>query len=280
MRAMTDTPPIAAGQIYRSILCGVDGSRPSREAARQAAVLAGEDAALVYVAVSWEQGVGATAVATLNHKHAQECLRQARDDARELGVKTIAMEEQGDDPARRLTELAGGHDLLVLGMLGHSRAGGIMVGSAASAALHRSPVPVLVARRPPDGIDFPSRILLASDGAPRSDAAAEQTAQLAARFGSQVAIVAAREHEAPQRHGLAEQAARIIALTGAEPAILDVPGPPHRVVAAAARDFAAALVVTGSRGLSGVGALKSASERIAHAAPCSVLVVRPAQSDG
>jgi nucleotide-binding universal stress UspA family protein len=276
MSSKADPSPIAALPTYAYILCGVDGSRPSQEAARQAAVLAGGRAALIYVAVSWEQGVGATAVATLNHRHAQECLSRARDEASELGVRTpIGLEEEGDDPARKLIELAASHDLLVVGMRGHSRAGGIMVGSAASAALHRSPVPVLVARRPPEGVDFPSRILLASDGTTRSDAATGHAAQLAARFGSYVAIVAAGDHEAPVRRGLAEQAARIKALTGSEPEILDRPGSPHHAVAEAARDFEASLVVTGSRGLSGVAALKSASERIAHAAPCSVLVIRP-----
>jgi nucleotide-binding universal stress UspA family protein len=276
MSSKTDSPSPSLRQMYSYILCGVDGSRPSREAARQAAVRAGERAALIYVAVSWEQGVGATAVATLNHTHAQECLRRACEEARELGVKTpIPMEEESDDPTRKLMDLVAGHDLLVLGMRGHSRAGGIMVGSAASAALHRSPVPVLVARRPPEGIDFPSRILLASDGTTQSDAATGHAAQLAARFGSYVAIVAAGDHEAPVRRGLAEQAARIKALTGSEPEILDRPGSPHHAVAEAARDFEASLVVTGSRGLSGVAALKSASERIAHAAPCSVLVIRP-----
>ena len=63
---------------FASIVCGVDGSRPSREAARQAALLADDGAALTYAAVSWEQGTGATAVATLSHRHARECLQQAR----------------------------------------------------------------------------------------------------------------------------------------------------------------------------------------------------------
>ncbi|MGH3044966.1 MAG: universal stress protein [Gaiellaceae bacterium] len=35
------------------------------------------------------------------------------------------------------------------------------------------------------------------------------------------------------------------------------------------------LLVVGSRGLHGVRALGSVSERVAHKAPCSVLVVRP-----
>ena len=279
MSSKTDSSPIAAPRLFASIFCGVDGSRPSREAARQAAVLAGDDAALVYVAVSWEQGVGASAVATVSHKHAQDSLRQVRDDARALGVRTPTLvEEESDDPARRLMELVGEHDLLVLGMRGHSRAGGIMVGSAASAALHRSPVPVLVARRPPEGVDFPSRILLASDGTALSDAAAAHTAQLATRFDAHVAIIAAGEHEAPARRGVSKHAAEIMAVTGVEPVVLGEPVPPHRAVAAAARDFEASLIVTGSRGLKGVAAVKSVSERIAHAAPCSVLVIRPQRS--
>jgi nucleotide-binding universal stress UspA family protein len=276
MSTQADSSPIGIDPTFGSILCGVDGSRPSFEAARQAALLAGNGAALTYVAISWEQGVGANAVATLSHEHAQECLERARDDAHELGVAAEIAEEEAADPARRLMEVAAGHDLLVIGILGHSRAGGIMIGSAATAAVHRSPVPVLVARRPPDGVEFPARILLATDGAPASDVATGLTARLAARHGAHVGIVAAQDRPMVPRNVVAEEAATITAATGTEPVILDEPVSPHRIVAAAADDMSASLVVTGSRGLSGVSALRSVSERIAHAAPCSVLVVRPA----
>jgi nucleotide-binding universal stress UspA family protein len=259
---------------FASIVCGVDGSRPSHEAARQAALLTDDGAALTYAAISWEQGRGATAVATLSHGHAHECLRHAHVEARELGVMPALVGDHAPDAAERLMELATGQDLLVVGIQGHSRAGGIMVGSASTAALHRSPVPVLVARRPPEGVEFPSRIVLASDGTPMSDAAAELTARLAGRHGAHVAIIGARDGEAPFRPGLAEHATEIMAATGTEPVILDTSGPPHRAVADAARDFDASLVITGSRGLTGLPALRSVSERIAHAAPCSVLVVR------
>ena len=115
------------------------------------------------------------------------------------------------DAAERLLEFAAEQDLLVVGIHGHSRAGGIMVGSAATAALHRSPIPVLVARRPPEGVEFPARIVLASDGTPISDAAVELTARLAGapRFAVGT-IVGARDREAPFRPGLAEHAAQII----------------------------------------------------------------------
>ena len=85
---------------------------------------------------------------------------------------------------------------------------------------------MLAARRPPEGIDFPSRILLASDGTPLSDAAAEMTARIAGRHGSHVAIVGARDHEAPFRPGLAEHAAHIMAATGTEAVFFDAPGHP------------------------------------------------------
>jgi nucleotide-binding universal stress UspA family protein len=274
MRSPTDVPTQSL-PTFASIVCGVDGSRPGFEAARQAAILTDDAAALTYVAVSWEQGTGASAVAPLTHAHAHRCLRHARDEARGFGVEAALLDEHANDPARRLIELAAGHDLLVVGTIGHSRAGGIMVGSASTAAVHRSPVPVLVARRPPDGVEFPARILVASDGTPMSDAAVELTTRLAARHGASVAIVAARDGERPFRPGLAEHAAQIKLATGTEPVVIGEPGPAHRAVAAAARDFRASLVITGSRGLSGASALRSVSERIVHGAPCSVLVVRP-----
>jgi nucleotide-binding universal stress UspA family protein len=51
------------------------------------------------------------------------------------------------------------------------------------------------------------------------------------------------------------------------------PRPPLEALLAAARD--ADLVIVGSRGLRGLRALGSVSERLGHRAPCSVLVVKP-----
>jgi nucleotide-binding universal stress UspA family protein len=52
----------------------------------------------------------------------------------------------------------------------------------------------------------------------------------------------------------------------------DLPDKPARALVAAAAD--ADLVVVGSRGLHGVKSLGSVSERVAHKAPSSVLIVR------
>jgi nucleotide-binding universal stress UspA family protein len=274
MSSQSDSTLTRVGPTFASIVCGIDGCRPSQEAARQAAILTDPGATLVYVAVSSETGVGPTARATITHEHAREYLRDARDAARELGVSAALVDEHGVDAAQRLLEFSDKQDLLAVGIQGHSRAGGIMIGSVATAALHRAHIPVLVARRPPQGVEFPARIVVASDGTPMSDAAVELTARIAARHGSQVGIIGARDHEAPFQPGLAEHAAEISIATGHDPVILDAPGAPHHAVVAAARDFDASLLVTGSRGLSGVAALRSVSERVAHSAPCSVLVVR------
>ena len=53
-------------------------------------------------------------------------------------------------------------------------------------------------------------------------------------------------------------------------------GKPHTAIAEAAEEFGASLVVTGSRGLTGLAALRSVSERVGESAPCSVLVARSA----
>jgi nucleotide-binding universal stress UspA family protein len=273
--AQTEMPAIQAAPAFASILCGVDGSRPSFEAARQAATLAGDGAALSYLAVTWEQGRGANAIATLSHARGDDALRRLREASRDLPIRPSFNRVADPDAGGRLIALAARHDLLVLGIHVHSRLPGMLFGDTAATALHRSPVPVLVARRPPADTEFLRDILLAVDGTQPSRVATEAAARIARQHDSRVAIIAAPAHDAATRHAIAEDAALIAAAAGTEPVILDEYGPPHRAVAAAASEFGASLVVCGSRGLHGAAALRSVSERIAHAAPCSVLVMRP-----
>jgi nucleotide-binding universal stress UspA family protein len=51
-------------------------------------------------------------------------------------------------------------------------------------------------------------------------------------------------------------------------------GSPQRRIVELANETDAALIVMGSRGRTGLAALGSVSERVAHRASCSVLVVR------
>ena len=55
---------------------------------------------------------------------------------------------------------------------------------------------------------------------------------------------------------------------------VSVDGPPARTLVDVAEGDGAGLVVVGSEGKQGLPALRSVSERVAHLAPCSVLVMR------
>jgi hypothetical protein len=58
---VASTSPVPAPRaVFRSVLCGIDGSRSAAEAARQAAVLAGRRGALTLLVVTYERGMGRT----------------------------------------------------------------------------------------------------------------------------------------------------------------------------------------------------------------------------
>jgi nucleotide-binding universal stress UspA family protein len=61
---------------------------------------------------------------------------------------------------------------------------------------------------------------------------------------------------------------------------VDTWDPAHPVAALVERSRTVDLVVVGSRGLHGVRALGSVSERVAHEAHCTVLVVQDAIAGG
>jgi nucleotide-binding universal stress UspA family protein len=84
----------------------------------------------------------------------------------------------------------------------------------------------------------------------------------------------------PGPHGdpahVAVDAVELTAALGREPTVLRASGHADERILEAADSERVALVAVGSRGLSGVRALGSVSERVAHRAPCSVLVARTA----
>ena len=146
----------------------------------------------------------------------------------------------------------------------HSRTLGSLLGSIATATVHRASVPVLVAHPAPGPAPFRQEILLATGVAVR----------LATRHVAPVAIAACGT-AAIARHHVAEVATTIQAATGVEPVMLSGSGSVPEAFVAAANVNGAAVIVIGSRGRSGLAAVGSVSERVAHPAPCSILVVRP-----
>jgi nucleotide-binding universal stress UspA family protein len=270
------------GAVFENVLCGVDGSPSALEAVIQAAVLAGPGAHLDLICVQHALGEGRHAQANISDWRADEALTEARDAIRDLGVSWTRSIVSSPVPATKLLELLDGQlvtcpDLVAVGPHVRRRLGGIMLGSTGSTLLHRAPVPVLVARRAKEQDKWaPRTLLVASDGSPCASAAVDLAARIAARHGSAVAMVCAG-HAADGsdlRHVLAEQAATLCRALGTEPAVLRLPGEAHREIPRLADELSASLILLGCRGTTGLRALGSVSERVAHSAHCSVLVAR------
>lgn len=135
--------------------------------------------------------------------------------------------------------------------------------------------PVLVARRQAKGSELPAHILVATDGSACSDMAVGVGARIARQHGSRMTLIHVEDRGgAALREELGREAATLREATGAEPGLIAIPGHPAEGIVEAAGRLGATLIVLGARGLSGVSALGSVSERVAHQAPCSVLVVR------
>jgi nucleotide-binding universal stress UspA family protein len=225
-------PDIAPPAAFRSVLCGIGGGVLSLEAAAQAAELAGGGTLELVAIEAPAQAPGAT------RTDLDAALRIAARHGLEPAVRRVP----GDRATPALLLLAARHDLLVVGA--HDVAA--QRPDTARAAVHQSPVPVLVARRPSDGRPVTERIVVAADGSPESREAMAVARALRVRHGSRLSVLRLG-HDAG-----------------------DVPGEIIR----GAQKLDATLIVMGSRGLSGIAALGSVSERVAAQAHCSVLVLR------
>ena len=240
------------------IVCGVDGSEESLEAVRQADTLLGERGRLVLVSVvdlsdTIHFQIAPTAIHAARRalaraeeldRHALEALDHARAAVRR--ATDVATVEVAGPPATCLVEAAVAEDagLVAVGTHGRGRMTGIALGSVATRVLHRASCSVLVARPSAADAWTPRTILAGVDGSAEAEAALAAAQALDSRFGAALRILTVEHGRAA--HGLVE----------------------------AAGD--ADLLVVGSRGMHGARALGSVSERVAHEASCSVLVVRGA----
>ncbi len=257
----------------KDIVCGVDGGRRAAVAVEQATALAG-DGRVTFVAVAHVVGRGANAQASLGDLRAEHALDTARRVARDHGVAGDTHLVHSADAAGVLLQRATGADLLAIGAPLHSRVGGIAGGATSARVAHRATMPVLFARPAASGTTFPERIVLATDGSEGSDHAADLTAAIAAARAAEVTIMHAGACSDEQRHRMVAQAGAIADATGVEPVWAAPASSPVSAICNCADWNQASLIVLGARGLSGLRALGSVSERVAHQAPCSVLIAR------
>src|SRR5689334_21378147 len=262
--------------LFRCVVCGVDGTEESRAAVAQVGRLieaAGGESRVVLVSV-WNTGasvaVGWTPTIARTGSFPQEELRAAADKVRPLlptsaAVETVVVE--GPPGPMMLTE-AGRHQatLVAVGSHDHRRLSGILLGSVAAQLLHEAPCPVLMARGQA-GDRFPARVAVGADGSEESARAVHTAAAIAKACGSELEAVVATGGGTP------DPAAVRSALDAAAG-----PDTPLRMESDSPVDALSRLdpdlLVVGSRGLQGIRSLGSVSERVAHEARCSVLVVR------
>ena len=257
---------------FGSVLCGIERSRSDQEAARQAAVLAGP--APLHLRCAWyDVGTGLAAQATMTEGSARKALAKARQA---VGSAPGGVDSQAvlrEDLTEALLEEAPRHELVVVGDHGIHRPAGITLGAVATNLAHRVTVPLLVARAADAA--FPRHLLVASDGSGSAHTAVRLAARVARQHGSKLTLV--HVEGAPddrRRRGFAEDAARLFEELGVEPTVVYERGDPAELIVRTAERESADLVVVGARGLTGVRAFGSVSERVVHEAPCSVLVAR------
>jgi nucleotide-binding universal stress UspA family protein len=269
MNAGTETTNAQRHSVFGRVLVGIDGSGESREAARQAALLVDGDLTLLAsydVAPAIVGGTGTHVPAYMDEDLQREAatgsLRRARN-----GVATASPTGKvvrGRAATALIAEAEREQDtLLVVGSHGLGRLAGFVIGSTATEVIHKAPCSVLVARKGSKSDGFPNKVVVGVDGSPESAAAYAVARRLSERFNAELSPVVAAGGKSVDR--------RLVDL------IIDgrreeSPDEPVAALVAAAAD--ADLLVVGSRGLHGLKALGSVSERVAHQAHSSVLVVR------
>jgi nucleotide-binding universal stress UspA family protein len=270
-RGTDDAPVTQRPDVFARVLVGVDGSPEGVEAARQAGLLL-EPAGRLTLATAYDVatamvgGGGYVSPVYVDEEgliaRADEFLAEARAAMPEL-TPASGKRLRGRAWEELLHEVdCVNASVVAVGTHGTSRLRGIVLGSTATEIVHKAPCSVLIARK---GVASPPEtIVVGIDGSPESSLALEAARRLSRRFGARLWPVVA--------HGG----------KGADDAAVQQMLPGHRheevqdepVTALTAAGAAADLVVVGSRGLHGFRALGSVSERVAHEAPCSVLVVR------
>ena len=114
--------------------------------------------------------------------------------------------------------------------------------------------------------------MIASDGSPDAGRAVHLAARAGRRHHSKLLLVHVDGAQPVQPfEALEPEAAAEL-----EHELLERSGDPADEILAAAAAESVSLLALGSRGLKGLRALGSVSERVAHRAACSVLVARPA----
>jgi nucleotide-binding universal stress UspA family protein len=258
--------------IFDRIVAGVDGTDWGFEALQQAVSLRSEHGVVHAVTaldtnVSVHAGFQASYVAAQLEEEAQRVHAQAEQIMG--GAPGSSARIVHGSAVEVLRQVCSETDatLLALGGRRSSRFLGVLLGDTSTTLLHEAACSVLLAHTHWGERWHPHRIIVGVDGSAPALSALAAADELADRLGCVVKVVAA------------EGGKKIDAAPDWRSRV-DIWERGHPVVALLDHSIEADLMIVGSRGLHGVRALGSVSERVAHRADCSVLVVHsPPQDD-
>jgi nucleotide-binding universal stress UspA family protein len=258
--------------LFARILVGVDGTDWGFEALRQALVLAPKENPVLHAVTALDAapaihtGFQAGYFAELLAKEAEEARDAAETiiDGRAGCTARVVRGKPVDVLRRERDDLQA--TLVALGGRRSSRFLGIMLGSTGTELVHDAACSVLLAYPADDGPWRPRKIVVGLDGSTYALAALRSAEELADAHGGTVEVVSAAGGKTLERH--ADWTERVDTWDSA-----------HPVAALVERSRTVDLVVVGSRGVHGIRTIGSVSERVAHQAHCTALVVHEPQAN-
>jgi nucleotide-binding universal stress UspA family protein len=258
--------------VFARILVGVDGTEWGFEALRQALVLAPKENPVLRAVTALDAapairtGVHAAQFAELLANQAEEARHAAEAiiDGREGCETRVVRGKPAHVLRHERDELQA--TLVALGGRRSSRFLGFMLGDTGTELVHDAACSALLAYPTDDRPWQPRKIVVGFDGSPCAFAALRIAEALARAFDGAVEVVAATGDKSVERDAAWSER-------------VDTWDPAHPVAALVERSRAVDLIVVGQRGVHGLRALGSVSERVAHQAHCTALIVHEAQTN-
>jgi len=281
MRTQERPAPDAAPPVFADVLCAIDGKEGGFGAVEHAVTLAGTQGRVTSLLVTSHRSGGAHRAPAIGPARAAEILDHAAGIAREAGVPFAKEVDPGSPPARVILDWSTRFELLALGAPANSWPARFLSVGVGDQAIGGFSNALLVARPLAQGRRLADRVVVASDGLDTSRAVVDVAGRLAHRHGSDVTLVHAlgrgpvnRGPGGEQESTLQSQQQALAAMCAPGTCeLLIEPGRAASAIVSAAAAADASLVVMGSRRLDGLRAMGSVSRRVAHQAPCSVLLV-------
>ena len=251
---------------FARTVVGVDGTDWGYEALRQALVLApvGDPIVRAITALDTAPAIRAGFQAPHLAQLLEDEASHARDEAERIiggkpGCSAHVVRGKPVDVLRRERD---GLQATVLALGGRrsSRFLGIMLGDTGTELVHDAACSALLSCPSRGGEWRPRKIVVGLDSSNDARGALKVADEVASVHGGEVEVISATGGKAIERG--AEWSDRVQTWDRA-----------HPVAALVDRSRHADLVVVGSRGLHGVGSIGSVSERLAHQAHCTALIV-------